>query len=173
MYCWEAAKRSQAAITELLLFRKSTGVILRDPLPALQRLCANGPLEDCQVRMFVKQRALPSANVCEAWLIAKCQCLWSSQTDGSSSYLPLKKIFAAAKTISSLHDVPTHSNFLYPRHTAMRSEMLYTNGSFAICQERMFVKQCRKHGWSIYLLPKKIFILKQKLSNSTRYVLTP
>jgi len=27
MYCWEAAKRSQAAITELLLFRKSTGVI--------------------------------------------------------------------------------------------------------------------------------------------------
>jgi len=30
MYCWEAAKRSQVAITELLLFRKSTGVILRD-----------------------------------------------------------------------------------------------------------------------------------------------
>jgi len=37
MYCWEAAKKSQAAITELLLFRKSTGVILRDALPALQR----------------------------------------------------------------------------------------------------------------------------------------
>jgi len=54
MYCWEAAKRSQAATTELLLFRKSTGVILRDALPALQRLCANGPFEDCQVRMFVK-----------------------------------------------------------------------------------------------------------------------
>jgi len=34
MYCWEAAKRSQVAITELLLFRKSTGVILRDALPA-------------------------------------------------------------------------------------------------------------------------------------------
>jgi len=58
MYCWEAAKRSQAAITKLLLFRQSTGVILRDVLPALQRLCANGPFEDCQVRMFVKQRAL-------------------------------------------------------------------------------------------------------------------
>jgi len=55
MYCWEAAKRSQAAITELLLFRKSTDVILRDALPALQRLCVNGPVEDCQVRMFVKQ----------------------------------------------------------------------------------------------------------------------
>ena len=26
MYCWVAAKRSQAAITELLLFRKSTGL---------------------------------------------------------------------------------------------------------------------------------------------------
>jgi len=53
-------------ITELLLLRKSTGVILRDALAALQRLCAYGPSEDCQVRMFVKQRALPSANVCEA-----------------------------------------------------------------------------------------------------------
>jgi len=55
MYCWEAAKRSQAAITELLLFRKSTGAILHDALPALQRLCAYGPFEDCQVRMFAKQ----------------------------------------------------------------------------------------------------------------------
>jgi len=54
MYCWEAAKRSQAVITELLLFRKSTGVILRDAVPALQRLCANRPFEDCQVRTFVK-----------------------------------------------------------------------------------------------------------------------
>jgi len=74
MYCWEAAKISQTAITELLLFRKSTGVILRDALPALQRLCANGPFDNCQVRMFVKQCALPSANVCEAGLIAKCEC---------------------------------------------------------------------------------------------------
>jgi len=86
MYCWEAAKRSQATITELLLFHKATGIILRDALPALQRLCANGLFEDCQVRMFVKQRALPSLNVCEAGLIAKCECLWSSRTGGSSSY---------------------------------------------------------------------------------------
>jgi len=28
----------------------------------------------------------------------------------------------------------------------MRSQMLYTNGSFEICQERMFVKQHRKQG---------------------------
>jgi len=28
----------------------------------------------------------------------------------------------------------------------MHSEMLYTNGSFEICQERMFVKQHRKNG---------------------------
>jgi len=90
MYCWEAAKRSQAAITELLLFCKSTGVILRDALPALQRLCANGPFEDYQEWMFVNQRALPSVNVCEAGLIAKCECLWSSWTGSSSSYLLLK-----------------------------------------------------------------------------------
>jgi len=54
MYCWEAAKKSQAVITELLLFHKSMGVILRDALSAL-KLCAYGPFEDCQVRMFVKQ----------------------------------------------------------------------------------------------------------------------
>jgi len=35
-------------------------------MPFLPRLCAKGPFENCQVRMFVKQRALPSANVCEA-----------------------------------------------------------------------------------------------------------
>ena len=46
---------SQAAITELLLFRKSTGIILRDALRDLQRLCANGPFGDYQVRMFAKQ----------------------------------------------------------------------------------------------------------------------
>jgi len=56
----------------------------------------------------------------------------------------------------------------YPHHTGMRSEMLYTNGSFEMCQERMFVKQRRKNGWSIYLLSKKIFILKQKMVKSLR-----
>jgi len=52
----------------------------------------------------------------------------------------------------------------YLHHTGMCSEMLYTNGSFQICQNWMFVKQRRKNGWSIYLLPKKIFMLKQKSS---------
>ena len=44
------------AITELLLYRKSTGVILRDASPALEGLCTDGAFEDCKVRMFVKQR---------------------------------------------------------------------------------------------------------------------
>ena len=79
MYCWDAAKISQVEITELLIFRKSTGVILRDAIPAVQRLCASGPFEDCLVRMFVKQHALPSANVCEAGLIAKCECFEAAE----------------------------------------------------------------------------------------------
>jgi len=45
------------------------GAILRDALPGSQRL-----FEDCQVRMFVEQCALPSANVGETELIAKCEC---------------------------------------------------------------------------------------------------
>jgi len=61
MCCWEAAKRSHAAITQFLLLRNSMGVILRDALPVSQRLCANGTFENCrgsancQVRMFLKQ----------------------------------------------------------------------------------------------------------------------
>jgi len=47
----------------------------------------------------------------------------------------------------------------------MHSQMLYTNESFEICQERMFVKQRPTHGWSTCLLLKKIFMLKQKSSN--------
>jgi len=53
----------------------------------------------------------------------------------------------------------------YPHNTSMHSEKLYTNRSFEICQERMFVKQHRKNGWSTYLLSKKIFMLMQKSSN--------
>ena len=60
IYCWEAAKNSQAAITELVLYRKSTVVILRDAFPALERFCTDGPFEDCQVRIFVKQRRTQS-----------------------------------------------------------------------------------------------------------------
>jgi len=126
MYFWEAAKRSQVTITELLLFRKSTGVVLRDALPASQRRCANGPFEDCQVRMFVKQRALPRANVCEARLVAKCECFWSSRTGSSSSNLLLKINFAAANTVNSLHDVPTHTNFLSTSHWLVCVQKCFT-----------------------------------------------
>jgi len=60
---------------------------------------------------------LPSANVCEAGLIAKCECVWSRRTGGSSSYLLLKRNnFAAAKTVNSLRDVPTHTNFFSTSH---------------------------------------------------------
>jgi len=134
MYCWEAAKRSQAAITELLLFRKSTGVILRDALPALQRrlcACAYGPFEDCQVRMFVKQR----------------------RKNGWSIYLLPKKYLYSSKKRSNLCMICFNSikNFrviIYALCIGMRSQMLYTNGSFEIWQVRMFVKQRRTHGWS-------------------------
>jgi len=53
----------------------------------------------------------------------------------------------------------------YPHHTGMLSQILYTNGSFEICQERMFVRQRRTHHWSTYVLSKKIFMLKHKSSN--------
>jgi len=41
---------------------------------------------------------------------------------------------------------------IYAHCSSMRSQMLYTNGSLEICQERVFVKQRRKHSWSSYLL---------------------
>jgi len=105
MHCWEAAKKSQAAITELLLFRKSTGVILRDALPASQSLCAKRPFENCQVRMFAKQlnRRLQQLLAVENKTIVQ-------QPKPSTFYIMfhLTLIF-------------------YPHHTGMRSQMLYTN----------------------------------------------
>jgi len=124
MYCWEAAKKSQATITELLLFRKSTGVILRDALPSLQRLCANGSFEDCQVRMFVKQpnRRLQQLHAIENKIILQ-------QLKQPTHYMMFQLTL-----------------IFYSHHTGMRSEKLYTNGLFEICQERMFVKQRRQNG---------------------------
>ena len=165
MHCWEAAKISQAAIIELLLFRKSTGVIPRDALPASQRHSANGSFEDCQVRMFEEAR------------IAKCECLWSRANCQVRMFLKqpnrrLQQLLAVEnKTIlqqpkPSTFCIMFHLTlFCYPHHTGMRSQMLFTNGSFEICQERMFVKPRGTHGWSTYLLSEKIFILKQKSSN--------
>ena len=43
--------------------------------------------------------------------------------------------------------------------------MLYPNRRIEIWQVRMFVKQCRTHGWSSYFPGKNIFIPQQKSSN--------
>ena len=124
MYCWEAAKRSQAVITELLLFRKSTGVILRDALPALQRLHAYGSFEDSQVQMFVKQ---PNRQLQQLLAVENKTILQQLKPSTLYMMFQLTLIF-------------------YPHHTGMHSEMLYSNGSFEINQERMFVKQHRENG---------------------------
>ena len=80
------------------------------------------------------------------------------RTHGWSSYLPGKKyISPTAKIVKSLHNY-VRSQWkrfwfcIYAHCSNMRSQMLYTRGSFEICQERMFVKQRRKHRWSSYLL---------------------
>ena len=117
--------------------------------------CANGPFEDCQVRMFVKQRALPSATMFLKQPNRRHQQLLAVENKKKLQQLKL----------SSFHTIFHLKLILYPHHTGMNSQMLYTNGSFEISQERMFVKQRRKDGWSMYLLPKKIFMLKQKSSN--------
>ena len=105
---------------------------------------------------------------------AKCECLWSSAHCQVLMFVKqlnrqLQQLLAVEnKTIlqqlkpSTLYMMFQLTQMFYPYHTGMRSEMLHTNGSFEICQERMFVKQHGKNGWSIYLLPKKIFVLKQK-----------
>ena len=92
----------------------------------------------------------------------KCECLWSSAHCQVQMFV--NTILQQLKP-STLYMMFQLTLIFYPHHTGMRSEMLYTNGLFEICQERMFVKQRWKHGWSSYLLPKKIFMLKQKSSN--------
>jgi len=54
----------------------------------------------------------------------------------------------------------------YPHHTDMRSEMLYTNGSFEICQERMFVKQRRKKRLKHLLAGEKNIYTQAKIAKS-------
>ena len=79
------------------------------------------------------------------------------RTHGWSSYLPGQNIYSKAKIVKSLHHyvLSQWKRFwvcIYAHCSSMRSQTLYTNGSFEICQERMFVKQRRKHRWSSYLL---------------------
>ena len=117
---------------------------------------------------------LSSANVCEPVCVAKWECLRSRANCQVRMFVKqpnrqLQQLLAVEnKTIlqqlkpSTLYMMFQLTLIFYPHHTGMRSEMLFTNGSFEICQDRMFVKQRRKKGWSIYLLPKTIFTLKQK-----------
>jgi len=68
-----------------------------------------------------------------------------------------KYIYPKTKIVKSLHHyvLSQWKRFwvcIYAHCSSMRSQMLYTKGSFEICQERMFVKQRRKHSWSSYLL---------------------
>jgi len=56
-----------------------------------------------------------------------------------------KTIFQQPK-LSTFYIIFHLTLIFYPHHTGMRSQMLYTNVSFEICQEQMFVKQRRAHG---------------------------
>ena len=117
---------------------------------------------------------LPSANVCEPAHVAKCECLRSKANCQVQMFVKQpnrqvqqllvvenKKNLQQLKP-STLYMVFQLTLIFYSHHTGMRSEMLYTNGSFEIWQVRMFVKQRRTHGWSSYLPGKNIFVLKQK-----------
>jgi len=108
---------------------------------------------------------------------ATCECLWSSAHCQVRMFVKqpkrwLQQLLAVEN--KTILQQPKPSTFyitfqltliFYPHNTGMCSEMLYTNGSFEMCQEQMFAKQRQTHGWSTYLLSKKIFMLKQKSSN--------
>ena len=118
--------------------------------------------------------SLKSANVCEAACIAKYECSRSRANCQVRMFVKqpnrrLQQLLAVeSETIlqqlkpSTLYMMFQPTLIFYPHYTGMRSEMFYTNGSFEIWKERMFVKQHRKNDWSIYLLLKKIFMLKQR-----------
>ena len=68
-----------------------------------------------------------------------------------------KYIYSKAKIVKSLHHyvLSQWKRFwvcIYAHCSSMRSQMLYTRGSFEICQERLFVKQRWTLRWSSYLL---------------------
>jgi len=100
-----------------------------------QMLYTNGSFEISQGRMFVKQRALPSANVCKA----------TEQAAPAVTCCRNKRISQPLK-LSTLFMMFQLTLIFYPHQTGMRSEMLYINGSFEVCQERMFMKQRRQNG---------------------------
>jgi len=107
---------------------------------------------------------------------AKCDCLWSSAHCHVRIFVKqqnrqLQQILAVENKILqqlkplTLYMMLQHTLIFHPHHTGMRSEKLYTNGSFEICQVRMFVKQCRTHGWSSNLPGKNIIVTKKKSLN--------
>jgi len=67
---------------------------------------------------------LPSANVCEA----------AEQAAPAVIVVENKTILQQLK-LSTLYMMFQLTLIFYPHHTDMRSEMLYTNGSFETCQE--------------------------------------
>ena len=143
MYCWEAAIRSQAAITELLLFRKSTGAILRDALPALQRLCTNGPLEVCQVRMFVKQ---PNRQLQQLLAVEN-------------------KIILQQLRPSTLYMMFQLTLIFYPHHTGMRSEMFILTGHLKSAKNECFWRSVEKTAEAFICCRKKYLYSSKKRSN--------
>ena len=115
---------------------------------------------------------------------AKCECLWSRANCQVRIFLKqpnwrLQQLLAVEK-LTILQQLKPSTFYIifylilifYPHHTGMCSQMLYSNGSFEICQERMFVKQRRNVAWSIYLLPKKYLYSSKNHQISTWYVWT-
>ena len=112
-------------------------------LPGSQRLCANGPFEDCQVRMFVKQ---PNRRLQQLLAVENKTILQQLKPSPFYIMFHLTLIFCPI-TLACVHKCFTQT------------------GHLKSAKNECFVKQRRTHGLSTYLLSKKIFMLKQKSSN--------
>ena len=120
---------------------------------------------------------LPSANVCEAARIAKCECLRSRANCQVRMFVKqpnrqLQQLLAVEnKPIlqqlkpSTLHMMFQLTLIFYQHHTGMRSEMLYTNGSFEIFQERCLWSSVEKTAEALTCCRKKYLYSSKKWSN--------
>ena len=142
-YCWEAAKIHKPRSLNYCSIANQRVLFFAMPFLPYKGFGLMGHLktDKCEclrsranrhVQMFVKQ---PNRRL---------QCLLAVEN---------KKILQQLKR-SALYMMFQLTLIFYPHHAGMHSEMLYPNRRFEICQERIFVKQHRKNGWSIYLLPK-------------------
>ena len=143
MYCWEAAKRSQVAITELLPFRKSTGVIRRDALLASQKLCTNGSFEDCEVRMCVKQ---PNRLLQQLLAVENKTILQQPKPSTFWIRFNVTLIFS-------------------PHHIGMRPEIFALTGHLKSPKNKCLWGSVEHTTEALTCCRKKIFMLKQKSSN--------